>query len=473
MARTSSPKQDNVITARQAAEYLFQYTLRYRKEYARFVASPPDGCGYPPLVTSPYLNASVITGYLTRDGCAILDSSDEPNYRWEIAGGPAWLVDREPTYVPKEIETRLRLEGLYGKDIGIYRIVPKSPLTEEIRIGQLPRPVSEFKKQADSLTEIVVKAYEISFSDLITRLTLGAIGPTLVLHVPSANDAFWAPTIIRGLGIATADRKHKTWLNYLELLGHSNSAAWDRRSIWARVSVDVRRDFLHATAKIDRPGAAIAVLSGPPSSASGPEAPLDLIRATTDKLDMLGKAIDGFARLLSDRGDEVESVFHRYLASHPVLLDVYGVVESKPRFTYPAGESPTGKGFVEPDFLIRYPADNTYKLVELERPNKGLATKHGEPRHEVGQATFQIAEWKDYIQNHYELLKARYPGISSPPRTQVVISRSTMERSGVSNTERYLAMLRQQFTVDEIITYDILLEHARTAYAQLAGAMPV
>jgi hypothetical protein len=48
-----------------------------------------------------------------------------------------------------------------------------------------------------------------------------------------------------------------------------------------------------------------------------------------------------------------------------------------------------------------------------------------------------------------------------------------VERSGVSNTERYLAILRQQFAVDEIITYDILLAQAQTAYAQLAGAMPV
>ncbi len=240
------------------------------------------------------------------------------------------------------------------------------------------------------------------------------------------------------------------------------SAAWDRRAIWARVSIDLRRHFLQAVAAADKQGASISL--------DAATAPLDLLTVIPDRLAKVKDAIDGFTDLLDKHGSDAESTFHQYIAKHPVLLDVYGTAESKPRLEYPLGESPLGKRYVEPDFLIRYPG-NRYKLIELERPSKRLATIKGEPRSGVTQAAWQIGEWKDYIQNHYELIRERYPGISSMPRTEVVISRSTAEQSGVSDVSRYLAMVRQQLNVDEVITYDLLLEQAREAYARLSGTL--
>jgi Shedu protein SduA, C-terminal len=461
MTRSRRPGSTNSLSARQVAEYLIEYIRTYRKEYTRFTAAPPDGCGYPQLAISPYLNASALMVYLARDGHIIADYSNEPDYSWHIAGGPAWMIDTEPTQVTDDIIAILRQHNLYGKNIGIYRIVHKEPLLADVEHGRLP-PFEEETTRHINSTKILVRSYPIDVSDMLARLTLGSIGPILDLRLPDSRSEFWTPRVIRGLGVTTANRKIKRWFNYLEVSSHVDQAAWDRRGIWARVSIDLRRHFLHAVAAVDSPGAFI--------SFDAPTAPLDLVRSIPDKLSQVKVAIDGFAALLDERGSDPESTFHQYLANNPVILDVYGSVESKPRFTYPAGQSPLGKKYVEPDFLIRYPGQR-YRLVELERPSKGLATIRGEPRSGVTQAAWQIGEWKDYIQNHYDLLRERYPGISSMPRTQVVISRSAVENSGVTDVNRYLAMLRQDLAVDEIITYDLLVEQAREAYARLSGAL--
>lgn len=155
------------------------------------------------------------------------------------------------------------------------------------------------------------------------------------------------------------------------------------------------------------------------------------------------------------------------MKANPILLDVYGELISKPRFRYPEGESPLGKAYVEPDFIIRYPGDK-YKLVELEKPGKRLATSKGQTRAEVSQATFQIAEWMDYIRNHYELIKLKFPGISVNCSSMVVIGRASEESIGAGrNTKRYMQMAGQQFAADELLSYDDLVDKAKQAYVRL------
>jgi len=244
----------------------------------------------------------------------------------------------------------------------------------------------------------------------------------------------------------------------MEMGAHVDPTAWDARSIWARISVDLRRDFLSALTNPDEDG-------GGTLSLPSDQAPLDLAR---DKLAGLAEAIDGFSDLLRLSGDDSEESFHAYIAKYPILLDVYGDAESKPRFHYPEGQSLLGKMYVEPDFIVRLPGGR-YRLVELERPSKDLATQTGQPRAGVTQAAFQIAEWKDFINNHYEVVKDRYPGISSRPWTQVVIGRAHLPQLGGVDVDRYLAVVREQLAVDEVITYDDLLQRARGAYTRLAA----
>ncbi len=124
---------------------------------------------------------------------------------------------------------------------------------------------------------------------------------------------------------------------------------------------------------------------------------------------------------------------------------------------------------MEPDFIIRYPG-NSYQLVELERPSKLAATKEGQPRAELTQATFQIAEWKAYIANHADSIRARFPGIALSHTAMVVIGRSTAESFGAARDPgAYRQLLRAQYPEIDFFTYDDLLERARQAYARLSS----
>lgn len=101
------------------------YIEKYRENYEFFTSNPPQGAGYPKMLVSPYLTAKEFDVYLAKDGVVINQIAPEPDYDWYIAGGPALKVDYEPTRTPKQITDILKQNDLYGKPIGIYRIVAK------------------------------------------------------------------------------------------------------------------------------------------------------------------------------------------------------------------------------------------------------------------------------------------------------------------------------------------------------------
>jgi len=426
------------------------------------------GGNYPRFPISPYLNAPSLICYLAEDGAAVADLSGEPTCDWAVAGGPALLVDEEPTRTPDWVRRSIRSAGLEGKNIGLYRIVSPTPLSKETWAGTLPAPSAAATAKADA-TAITVHSLPMSWSDLIERLSFGAFGPILDLRLATPDAPYWTPRVIRGLGIATADRANKRFFRYLELLRHVNEAAWDIHSIPARVAVDVRRDFAWSAVGASRPGATISFddqLTGATISFDDQlKSPIEVLRR--DRLEPLQLAIAEMEVLL-DGEDQNEAVFHDYLRTHPILLDVYAEVVSKPRWPFPATQSPLGKTYIEPDFVLRYPEDR-YALVELERPGHILATSAGHPTAAVTHATFQVAEWRDYIAHHYDLLRDDYPEIAVDCPGMVIISRQT--QSGFDSPaalSRYLALVRRQFAVD-VITYDGLLERARMAVAQLSS----
>ena len=112
-------------------------------------------------------------------------------------------------------------------------------------------------------------------------------------------------------------------------------------------------------------------------------------------------------------------------------------------------------------------------LVELERPSKAAATRRGPARAELTQASFQIAEFRDYVLEHYDVVKERFPGINRDPGSMIVISRLTEKAfGGRRDLHRQLQLLREQLRVDEVLTYDDLLNRARAALARLSGLPP-
>lgn len=233
------------VTLTQIARYLASYIEAYHREYRAFVNSPPTGGGYPPLQVSPYLYSSQLFCLVARDGYAVADFSKQPEYQWEIAGGPALLVDLPESRTPAEIVALLKAKGIWGKPTGLYRIVAQSGIPDDIWRGDLGRPVAKIDVQVGTV-QIRVEQYDTPWISLVQRLTFGAYGLILNVNLPEASSPFWRPHITRDLGFVPADRNNKRFFHYLELGPHLDEAAWDERSIPTRVAVDLRRDFAYA-----------------------------------------------------------------------------------------------------------------------------------------------------------------------------------------------------------------------------------
>lgn len=450
-------KDNNIASRREILDYLFDYIHRYREEYQKAVAEPPNGGGLPKVPVSPYLSDGVFTCLLSRNGAVIFSSDRHPDYDWWIAGGPAMKVDYEPTKTPAYVSELLKKNNLVGKSIGIYRIVSKEILPDEIWCGNIePKRSSLVDKRGN--IELKISEFDESLERVVSRLTFGALGSVLDIRIDQNSDSFWKPFILTNLGFFPADCNGLRFINYMEVLPHRNRAAWHKKSIRTRVISDVRRDFARCAGKQEEVG---MISIGDP----------DLwVENYQRSLHRLGESISALDDLLRFNADANEDVFHNFLRDHPFILDIYGTIDNKPKFRYPQGQSSSiGKTYVEPDFIIRYP-DGTYKLVELERAAKLIKTRAGHPRQDIGQAAFQVAEWKSYISEHYNLLRDRYPNISSRCPSMVVISRD--RQSGFSSREeieRYIATLKNQYNIDEILTYDDVLKRARILHAKLSN----
>lgn len=442
------------------ARYLIKYVDSYRAYYNSFTSPFPKGAGYPKLQISPYLYSKHIHAYLAKDGVVIADYSYEP-YEWYLAGGPAIIVDFPETRKPSEIAALQQQLGFIGKNIGHYRIVNKS-IPQYIWEENLDDTIWELNEEDKFGVFYHIKVYDLSLEEFIKRLTFGAFCHILDIHLRSSNTSFWMPLTIRNLGFMTADHKGKRFFHYLEFYTHVDSGAWDVRNINVRVQADIRRDFVSTITyeEESKTGATINfnVLDKPVISEN-----------FYDRLSRLEKVIIEFEKLLNEKEEDNEAIFHNFLLKYSILLDAYGNAVSKPRFIYPEGASPYSKKYVEPDFIIKYPG-RKYKLIELERPSKKMATRSGQPRSEVTQASFQIAEWKTYIQKHYELIKEEFPSISTNYSTMLVISRSSEKNYGERNNfQSQMEIIRNQFAVDEVVTYDDLLNRAKNALIQLSN----
>jgi antiviral defense system Shedu protein SduA len=446
------------MNASAVADYLREYAREYRAEYRRLTTSPPAGAGYPQLVVSPYLLAGEIDCLLSPDGAVLYDTGHEPEYEWWVAGGPALMVDYAESKTPEWVVNALKKLGIWGKAIGIYRIVSKGALPAEVWAGNVDSIVDSAQSNFEGV-EFRVCQTSLLRLDVLRRLTFGAVG-ILDLHLPGIESQFWFPHVIRRLGFCTADRQHRRFFNYLEIIHHVDPAAWDKRSIATRVQVDVRRDFGWAfgAAGNDEAGGSISFGHGQ-----------SWVQPFFDRLTILNNTLQEFSSLIVNQRGAVESVFHEFLQKNPILLDVYAEATSKPRWYYPAGDSPLQKEYVEPDFVLRY-SDGSYRLVELERPSKLLATGQGQPRAEVNQAAFQIAEWRAYIANHYELIKKHFPGIAIRQSATIVISSSSTQSYGERrDPKKYKELLATQYPGLDILTYDELLDRTRAAYTRLAS----
>lgn len=452
------------IAAEALAEFLFAYARNYRDGYLRATTPSPKGPGYPKLPCSPFLVSSTFDVYIAEDGVVVNHLGEEPTHQWFIAGGPALKVDYEPSVTPKEVTEWLRAEGILGKPIGIYRVVAKTPMRQSVWQGQVRQVAREISFH-DSEHDLKLNIREVRgpLADVVNSLSFGAYGHILDIHLPKPTSPIGQCHLVRNYGIFTADLVGKRFFTHLEIHGQADPAAWDMRTIPLRVQHDLRRDLASWLADpTQERGGSMSFGNGP-----------NWLEVYSDRLARLAAGIAALRAALQTRSWDLEAVFHDVLVSHPLLLDVYGICESKPQFNYPKGmASPIGKTSLEPDFLIRY-TDKSYKLIEIERPSKNVATAQGQPRAEVAQAVFQCAEWRHFIKTHYQSLSDRFPEIQSRCKTAVIMSRSNqLSFKGINDIDAYKGLMMEQFKIDEFYTYDDLYDRARTAYELLSGLLP-
>jgi hypothetical protein len=99
-----------------------------------------------------------------------------------------------------------------------------------------------------------------------------------------------------------------------------------------------------------------------------------------------------------------ESIFQEFLAEHPQFLDPM-VVDVWPQ--------PDLHGARSPDFVLRR-SDNSYLIIEIEKPAKPLVTKGGQLTADVTQAEKQVIEYKSFLMRRYEASQKYFPGFDDP-----------------------------------------------------------
>ncbi|MGN7707972.1 Shedu anti-phage system protein SduA domain-containing protein [Chryseobacterium sp. 22543] len=113
--------------------------------------------------------------------------------------------------------------------------------------------------------------------------------------------------------------------------------------------------------------------------------------------------IKQFSDLLTAKG-RYEIDYHNFLASNPYILEPFHAqIWSKPRF----GEE------LVPDFLIRS-MDNSYTVVEIERPDVPILTKAGELSAQTTHAKRQALDFRTWVLKSGHYAAQRFPGIYNP-----------------------------------------------------------
>jgi len=113
--------------------------------------------------------------------------------------------------------------------------------------------------------------------------------------------------------------------------------------------------------------------------------------------------LKGFAKLIENSGLQ-EIIYHNFLKANPLILEPFHAqIWSKPRF---------GEALV-PNFLIRS-MDNTYTVVEIERPDIKIMTNAGELSAYTTHAKRQALDFRDWASSNQLYAQQTYKGIARP-----------------------------------------------------------
>jgi hypothetical protein len=163
------------------------------------------------------------------------------------------------------------------------------------------------------------------------------------------------------------------------------------------------------------------------------------------------RVMDDFEQLIE--GNLLEQRYQEYLAEHPVLIDPLAAqIIDRQRLGLE----------LTTDFVVRR-LDNEYILVEIEKPRDAIFTSRNDFTAEFNHAFGQVLGFQAWVNKHSEYARHHMPGISCP-RGLLVIGRKKNLSDEQSDKLRQLCLNSQSVSV---LTYDDLVERARTLYANI------
>lgn len=453
------------LSLEDVAEYSIAYCNQFRRHFDRLISDDRYGVQLPITRVPAYASHNPMECWALKDGVVYVDESGEPEYSWYIAGGPALKVDEEPTRTNPEIPKILEREGLTGKPIGICRIVG-TDFPAEVWTGTKPKATKSFSLTTDFRKPILFCHSDTTVKRFLEIITFGALGHVLDIDLPNDSDNFWDNFTLNRMGFFPADLNNRRFIQFLEIAHSCSAAAWDKRALWIRCKVDCDHSVASVLSLLGNEGGTLNIVG---KSAEGLRkfAPVPLFFDKTlgfeEKLQKLSEMV------LSSQG-VYEGEVQKYLEENPSLLDLYGTdVSPRPRFIYPEPRT-REKSYVEPDFVVSY-SDGTYRVVEIERPEKRIIRGDGTPRAETTQAAFQLSEFRTYISRHANMLQDRFPGICSENcQFTLIIGRESLEAQGSSDlwSDRMLHM-RNTFNATDVWVYDDLVKRGYVALQTFRG----
>jgi adenylate kinase family enzyme len=163
------------------------------------------------------------------------------------------------------------------------------------------------------------------------------------------------------------------------------------------------------------------------------------------------RVVDDFEHLVEK--NLLEQPYQEYLTEHSVIIDPLAAqVIDRQRLGLE----------LTTDFVVRR-LDNEYVLVEIEKPRDSIFTSKNDFTAEFTHAFGQVIGFQAWVDEHSEYARHLMPGISCP-RGLLVIGRRKDLTTEQSAKLRQYCLNSQSVT---ILTYDDLVERARTLYANI------
>jgi len=410
--------------------YLKKYISEYRQQYNVYCSNPPAGGGFPKLDVSPYVYAEKLECFLLKNGVVLLSPSIVPE---------AWDEQVAHNFSIPNISLALMK-------------VTNAVINTSFRASLSAQAYLE-----NTGTTLILSKVDEDIELFLTKFTLGFVG-SIDIKLEAQNELYYCPHIIRNMGFYNVELKQSRYIPYLEIHTHKEIGAWSEKSIYIRVSADIRRDFTDAARRSVDPEMTNA-------------ASISFGRNVSDQflsgLRILHAKVNNLQKLLNENPDAVEAVYQKEFEQNPEIVDVYGKVTPQPQgFKYPDGvRGPDGKQSYIPDFIVEYP-NFQWRLIEIEKPNKGIKTKEGHQRSELTQSMHQIKQWKYLIRQYPEVVRNLYPGITENCKYTLIIGRNTPSLHG-KDFASYKSMVIGSETDIDVYTYDEFIERIIEALIRL------